>query len=194
MTSGSAASSGTRTRTSKVCVPCGRPTYVFGSGQGPKLPFVLVVPPCPFGTWLESRHSYWSSRPSALKSNVAVVLSVGLAGSGGTSVTGGARPPTSHANSTGVSSTWPPKTARTPNSCEPKTRFSIVTPAGLLVVVPSASHGTYCSSLTPSSIAHWKVAPGLFGERNVKVAEASLVTSGGADRSSVSGSESTVHV
>src|SRR5688572_27062006 len=93
--------------------------------HGEKTPVVVVIDPCPFGTWLESRHSYWSSRPSAVKSNVAVVLWVGSAGFS-VRVTGGARPPTSHEYSAGVSSTWPFQTARTPKSCEPKTRSVIV--------------------------------------------------------------------
>ena len=132
-------------------------------------------------------------RPGAENSNVAVELSVGSAGFS-VIVTAGASPPTSHVNSAGVSSTLPLWTARTANTCSPKTMSLIVTPAGLLRTVPSSSHGTKVSSSTASSSAHWKVAPAL-SDVYRKVASSSFVDVGGSGRTKfVSGRDSIVHV
>jgi hypothetical protein len=82
--------------------------YVFAEVQGEKVPE-------------SSRHSYAKPRP-ALKTNVAVPLSV-LSSGPDSMTTGGGTVPISHSWSAGVGSTWPSASlARTANSWSPKTR------------------------------------------------------------------------
>ena len=99
-------SSGTSTRTSKVCEPNGSPPYAFGEVHGENSPALRA-------------HSKVSSRPLALNSKVALRLSVRAAGRASIS-TAGARIWTSHVYTAGVGSTLPAASrARTAKSCEP---------------------------------------------------------------------------
>jgi hypothetical protein len=98
--------SGASTRTSNVCGAIGSPPYVFGDVQG------VHVPP-------SSEHSNVRLRPSAEKTNVALVLSV-LASGLDVISTGGAGVFTFQSYSAGVGSTWPsPSVARTAKECSP---------------------------------------------------------------------------
>src|SRR5918992_1271951 len=98
---GSAASSGTSTRTSKVYWPRIRPLYVFGERHGENAPSSDV----PFSISPDSEHSYMSA-PGAEKTNVADLASVVIGGAD-VIVTGGAPPTISQLNSAGLRSTLP---------------------------------------------------------------------------------------
>src|ERR687895_500394 len=93
------------------------------------------------------------SRPSAEKSNSAVLLSVVTSGPE-LIRTGGARPSTLHSHSAGVSSTLPSaSTARTRNECSPKTRSLYVT---------GDEHAVKTRPSAASSSAHSNVPAELF--------------------------------
>src|ERR687895_189636 len=94
---GSGSFSGAHTRTSNRYEPNASPPYVFGDVQSENVPPTVGV---------VRAHSYWSPRPGAAKTNVAVRLSV-LASGLDVISTGGAAVFTLQAYSAGVGSTWP---------------------------------------------------------------------------------------
>src|ERR687895_2701872 len=94
---GSGSFSGAHTRTSNRYEPNGSPLYVFGDVQSENVPPTVGV---------VRAHSYWSSRPAAVKANVALRLSV-LASGLDVSSTGGASIATFQSYSAGVASAWP---------------------------------------------------------------------------------------